>query len=77
MGKPIHGWTPKPYTEIYFYAQPFDLTELKAPDGSITAKFVSFGATLTELWVKDKLGKPRDIVLGYDDNVRIYLLSSS
>ncbi|PFH49359.1 hypothetical protein AMATHDRAFT_76218 [Amanita thiersii Skay4041] len=47
---------------------PFDLTTISAPDGSITAKTVSFGATLTELWVKDKYGKPRDVVLGYDDN---------
>ncbi|RDB17475.1 hypothetical protein Hypma_001600 [Hypsizygus marmoreus] len=50
---------------------PFDLTTLSAPDGSITAKFVSFGATLTELWVKDKYGKLQDIVLGYDDNSRL------
>lgn len=48
--------------------QPFDLTTLSAPDGSITAKFVSFGATMTELWVRDKEGKARDIILGYDDN---------
>ncbi|KAJ2922621.1 hypothetical protein H1R20_g14485, partial [Candolleomyces eurysporus] len=46
---------------------PFDATEIRAPDGSITAKFVSVGATLTELWVKDKYGKARDVVLGYDD----------
>lgn len=25
---------------------------------------------MTELWVKDKEGKARDIILGYDDNVR-------
>lgn len=24
---------------------------------------------MTELWVKDKFGKARDIILGYDDNV--------
>ena len=51
--------------------QPFDVTTLEAPDGSITAKFVSYGATMTELWVKDKFGKPRDIILGYDDPVCI------
>ncbi|TEB31056.1 galactose mutarotase-like protein [Coprinellus micaceus] len=51
---------------------PFDVTELKAPDGSITAKFVSIGATLTELWVKDKDGKARDVVLGYDDPSKLY-----
>jgi len=50
--------------------QPFDLTEIKAPDGSISAKFVSFGSTMTELWVKDRNGKVRDVILGYDDNVR-------
>ncbi|KNZ77615.1 Aldose 1-epimerase, partial [Termitomyces sp. J132] len=50
---------------------PFDVTTLSAPDGSITAKFVSFGATMTELWVKDKYGKARDVVLGYDDNTRL------
>ncbi|KAF8638984.1 hypothetical protein AX17_001816 [Amanita inopinata Kibby_2008] len=47
---------------------PFDVTEISAPDGSITAKFVSLGATMTELWVKDKYGKPRDVILGSDDN---------
>ncbi|PSS05473.1 hypothetical protein PHLCEN_2v3755 [Hermanssonia centrifuga] len=51
--------------------QPFDITTLVAPDGSITAKFVSFGATMTELWVKDKYGRPRDIILGYDDNTKL------
>ena len=45
------------------------MTTLRAPDGSITAKFVSFGATMTELWVRDRAGNARDVVLGYDDNV--------
>ena len=49
--------------------QPFDVTTISAPDGSITAKFVSFGATMTELWVKDKHGEALDIIPGYDDNV--------
>ncbi|KXN83299.1 Aldose 1-epimerase, partial [Leucoagaricus sp. SymC.cos] len=50
---------------------PFDLTEIKAPDGSVSAKFVSLGATMTELWVKDKSGKARDVILGYDDNSKL------
>ncbi|OJT14643.1 Aldose 1-epimerase [Trametes pubescens] len=50
---------------------PFDLTTLTAPDGSVTAKFVSFGATMTELWVKDRDGKARDVILGYDDNTEL------
>ncbi|KAL1695245.1 galactose mutarotase-like domain-containing protein [Schizophyllum commune] len=50
---------------------PFDVTTLTAPDGSVTAKFVSLGATLTELWVKGRDGNPRDVVLGYDDNSKL------
>jgi aldose 1-epimerase len=41
---------------------------LTAPDRSISASFISIGATLTELWVPDKNGTMRDVVLGYDDN---------
>ncbi|KAG7090153.1 hypothetical protein E1B28_011762 [Marasmius oreades] len=52
-------------------AWPFDVTTLSAPDGSITAKFVSVGATMTELWVKDRNGKARDVILGYDDNTNL------
>ncbi|KAI0062709.1 galactose mutarotase-like protein [Artomyces pyxidatus] len=51
---------------------PFDVTSISAPDGSITAKFVSIGATLTELWVKNKFGEALDVVPGYDDNTKIY-----
>ncbi|KAJ3480513.1 hypothetical protein NLI96_g8289 [Meripilus lineatus] len=50
---------------------PFDVTTISAPDGSVTAKFVSFGATMTELWVKDKFGGKRDVILGYDDNTQL------
>ena len=47
------------------------MTTLRAPDGSFRAKFVFFGATLTELWVRDRDGNARDVVLGYDDNVSL------
>lgn len=30
-------------------------------------QFISYGATLTNLFVKDKQGKDVDVVLGYDD----------
>ncbi|KAJ6607926.1 galactose mutarotase-like protein [Mycena sp. CBHHK59/15] len=50
---------------------PFDLTTISAPDGSITAKFVSFGATMTELLVRDKNGDSQDVIAGYDDNSRL------
>ncbi|PPR05314.1 hypothetical protein CVT26_011573 [Gymnopilus dilepis] len=49
----------------------FELCEIKAPDESIIAKFVPFGSTLTELHVKDREGKYRNVVLGYDDNTRL------
>ena len=44
------------------------------PDGKYTiaapgikAQFIPYGATLTNLFVKDKSGKDIDVVLGYDD----------
>ncbi|TCD63001.1 hypothetical protein EIP91_006093 [Steccherinum ochraceum] len=58
-------------TAVFAADYPFDVTTISAPDGSVTAKFVSFGATMTELWVKDKFGNARDIILGYDDNSRL------
>lgn len=33
----------------------------------IKAQFIPYGATLTNLFVKDKNGKQVDVVLGYDD----------
>ncbi|KAF8500031.1 galactose mutarotase-like protein [Gautieria morchelliformis] len=50
---------------------PFNLTTLSSPDGSINASFVPVGATLTELWVQDRNGIGRDVVLGYDDNSKL------
>ncbi|KAF5336803.1 hypothetical protein D9758_015851 [Tetrapyrgos nigripes] len=70
---PVYDITPIPTCHSTFPSQfqPFDLTTLSAPDGSITAKFVSFGATMTELWVKDRNGRARDVILGYDDNSKL------
>ncbi|KAJ2912597.1 hypothetical protein MD484_g7813, partial [Candolleomyces efflorescens] len=67
---PSVAGTPSPQPQSKDW--PFDVTELRAPDGSITAKFVSVGATLTELWVKDKNGKARDVVLGYDNPEQLW-----
>jgi len=33
----------------------------------VTAKVMTYGATLTELWVADKDGKVDDVLLGFDD----------
>ncbi|KJR85075.1 aldose 1-epimerase [Sporothrix schenckii 1099-18] len=33
----------------------------------IKAQFIPYGATLTNLWVKDRHGNDTDVVLGYDD----------
>ncbi|TFY57407.1 hypothetical protein EVG20_g8563 [Dentipellis fragilis] len=46
---------------------PFDVTTISAPDGSVTAKFVSFGATMVELWLKDSSGQSLDVIPSYDD----------
>ncbi|MFZ0308894.1 MAG: aldose epimerase family protein [Candidatus Sulfotelmatobacter sp.] len=48
-----------------------DLYVLKNARGS-SAKIITYGATLTELWVKDRSGKLGDIVLGFD-NLQGYL----
>ncbi|KAK7054204.1 galactose mutarotase-like protein [Favolaschia claudopus] len=55
------GLAPKP-------ADPLAAVTLSSPDGSAKAAFIPFGATATNLWVKDKHGKFRDVLLGYDDH---------
>ncbi|HET9239949.1 MAG TPA: aldose epimerase family protein [Oligoflexus sp.] len=59
----------------------------KLPDGTavhqftltnkegMVARFITFGATLTELWVPDAQGKTADVVLGFD-NLTGYLEQS-
>src|SRR5215475_1711695 len=32
-----------------------------------TAKIITYGATLAELWIPDKAGKTADVVLGFDN----------
>ncbi|KAJ7359600.1 galactose mutarotase-like protein [Mycena albidolilacea] len=46
---------------------PLDITTIAAPDGSIKAGFMAFGATLTKLLVKNKHGKLVDVVPGFDN----------
>ncbi|TDL30003.1 galactose mutarotase-like protein [Rickenella mellea] len=47
---------------------PLEVVSIIAPDGSAKANFISFGATATNFWVKDKHGKFRDILLGFDNH---------
>ncbi|KAI0071083.1 galactose mutarotase-like protein [Panus rudis PR-1116 ss-1] len=47
---------------------PFKKVSLVAPDGSARADFIPFGATTTNFWVKDKHGKIRDVLLGFDNH---------
>jgi hypothetical protein len=49
---------------------PFTAITLNATDSSISAVFLPYGATLQSLFVPDRDGTQRDIVLGYDDPVR-------
>ncbi|KAF7332023.1 hypothetical protein MKEN_00082600 [Mycena kentingensis (nom. inval.)] len=53
---------------------PLKTISIAAPDGSLKADFIAFGATNTNLWVKDKHGVFRDILLGYD-NKTLYATS--
>jgi aldose 1-epimerase len=46
--------------------QKVDLFTLTNKNG-MTAKVMTYGATLTELWVPDTDGKLADVLLGYDD----------
>ncbi|KAJ3049942.1 hypothetical protein HK097_009067 [Rhizophlyctis rosea] len=45
----------------------FHVFTLTSPKGNLVAKFTNFGATLTHLIVKDKDGKARDVVSGFDN----------
>jgi aldose 1-epimerase len=51
--------------------QVVELYTLKNAKGA-TAKIITYGATLTELWVPDRSGKLGDVVLGFD-NLQGYL----
>jgi len=42
-----------------------DMLTLKNSNGAV-AKIITYGATLTELWVPDRAGKAADVVLGFD-----------
>lgn len=43
---------------------PYNAIRIRSPDDSIRATFLPYGAALSELWVKDRFGGWRDIVLG-------------
>lgn len=45
----------------------FAVHNISAPDGSIYGSFVGLGASVQSLFVKDRHGSFRDIVLGYDN----------
>ena len=47
--------------------QPNNLKKFTISADGINASYIGYGATLTNLYVKDKDGKFQDVVLGYDD----------
>ncbi|KAJ7129517.1 galactose mutarotase-like protein [Mycena epipterygia] len=55
-------------TSVAPKVDPFASVKLTAPDGSAMANFIPWGATTTNFWVKDKHGKFRDILLGFDNH---------
>lgn len=46
---------------------PNNRIELRAPDDSIRASFQPHGSGILELWVKDRWGGWRDVILGFDN----------
>jgi galactose mutarotase-like enzyme len=66
VGASVPEAEPANITVLAGAGDPMRVITLTAPDNSIVANFLSTGATLKNLWVKDKRGKFRDIVLGYD-----------
>ncbi|KAF8906824.1 galactose mutarotase-like domain-containing protein [Gymnopilus junonius] len=47
---------------------PLTPVHLVAPDASMKAAFIPFGAITTNIWVEDKNGVFRDIILGFDNH---------
>ncbi|KAG2221729.1 hypothetical protein INT45_007135 [Circinella minor] len=62
QAKPTHGGNDPSYRHT-----------IKAK--GIEASFIEYGATLTNLWVDDKNGIPRDVILGWDDTTQYNLQS--
>jgi aldose 1-epimerase len=60
----------KPGVETSVFGKLQDGTEIKAytlrNGNGASAKIITYGATLTELWVPDRAGKEGDVVLGFD-----------
>jgi aldose 1-epimerase len=46
---------------------PYNKINIRSPDDSIRATFLPYGASLQELWVKDRNGTWRDVVVGFDN----------
>lgn len=47
---------------------PYNKINIRAPDDSVRASFIPYGASLIEFWVKDNTGTWRDIVVGFDNS---------
>ncbi|KAN0062171.1 hypothetical protein ACQY0O_005529 [Thecaphora frezii] len=46
---------------------PYNSIQLRSADDSIRATILPYGSVVSELWVKDRYGGWRDVVLGYDN----------
>ncbi|MEP2641795.1 aldose epimerase family protein [Roseobacter sp.] len=44
-----------------------DVAAVTLSNGGLTARFITYGARLTQLWVPDAIGTRADVVLGFDD----------
>ncbi|TBU23362.1 galactose mutarotase-like protein [Dichomitus squalens] len=67
FGGTLTGTTLASCPEALQPTYPFNSINLRSPDDSIRATFLPYGASVSELWVKDRDGVFRDIVLGFDN----------
>lgn len=58
------GHLPHHYERNGSNVDPFQTFTIAAPDGSIRASFIALGASMTNLFVRDRDGEFRDIVAG-------------
>ena len=54
-------------TEVFGVLEGQTVEAVTLSNGGIKARLITYGARLTELWVPDALGRPADVVLGFDD----------
>lgn len=50
---------------------PYNELRIRAPDDSMRLTFVPHGASVKEVWVKDRTGAWQDLILGFDNSTNL------